>query len=209
MTSGGPTGQQPPEGQGSPAWGQGPGWGQQPPAQPQGPPTSQQPQWGQPLGQQAHPGGGLPPAQPKSADRRPWYQRFWWAIAIGAFALGGMIGAAGSGADPQAAPATVTVTSIQKVARYEPLCSNYLDEEDQRLCEKREQEIRAAARSAAAASATTATTKPAPAPEVTFTDGMYKVGDDIKPGSYKTSGGGLCYYARLKTDDRPATSPTI
>jgi hypothetical protein len=204
MTSGEPTGQQPPEGQGSPAWGQGPGWGQQPPAQPQGPPTSQQPQWGQPPGQQAHPGGGLPPAQSKSPDRRPWYQRFWWAIAIGAFVSGGMIGAAGSGADPQAAPATVTVTSIQKVARYEPLCSNYLDEEDQRLCEKREQEIRDAVKSAApATTATTATTKPkpTPAPETTFGDGIYKVGADIKPGSYRTTGGSNCYYARLHSDD--------
>jgi hypothetical protein len=203
--------QQPPPGppeawdrpSGEPTQPLGQGSGQQPPAQAQGPPTSQQPQWGQPSGQQAHPGWGLPPAQPKSPDRRPWYQRFWWAIAIGAFILGGLIGAGGSGADPQAAPATVTVTSIQRVARYEPLCSNYLDEEDQRLCEQREQEIRDAARSAAAASATTATTKPkpAPAPETTFSDGIYKVGVDIKPGSYRTAGGSNCYYARLRTDD--------
>lgn len=132
----------PPEGwdrpSGEPTQPLGQGSGQQPPAQPQGPPTGQQPQWGQPPGQQAHPGWGPPPAQPKSPDRRPWYQRFWWAIAIGAFILGGLIGAGGSGADPQAAPETVTVTSIQRVARYEPLCSNYLDEEDQRLCEQRE-----------------------------------------------------------------------
>jgi hypothetical protein len=197
----------PPEGwdhpSGEPTQPLGQGSGQQPPAQPQRPPTSQQPQWGQPPGQQAHPGWGPPPAQPKSPHRRPWYQRFWWAIAIGAFILGGLIGAGGSGADPQAAPATVTVTSIQQVARYEPLCSNYLDEEDQRLCEQREQEIRDATKSAAAAAATTATTKPkpAPAPETTFSDGIYKVGADIKPGSYRTVGGSNCYYARLRTDD--------
>ncbi len=31
----------------------------------------------------------------------------------------------------------------------------------------------------------------------TFSDGMYIVGTDIKPGTYKSSGQSGCYYARL------------
>jgi hypothetical protein len=112
---------------------------------------------------------------------------------------------------------TRTVTSVQRVATFEDFCFNYINEDDQQRCEKKEQEIRDAAKSAAAATATTATTKPkpttattkptpkpAPAPETTFGDGLYKVGEDIKPGSYRTSGSGggvPCYYARLRTDD--------
>jgi hypothetical protein len=47
---------------------------------------------------------------------------------------------------------------------------------------------------------------PTPAPEPTgpktsFTDGTYEVGVDIAPGTYKTSGGNGCYYARLSSLD--------
>jgi len=196
----------PPEGSdrpsGEPTQPLGQGSGQQPPAHPQVPPTGQ-PQWNQPPpGDQATPGWGLPPAQPKSPGTQPWYHRWWWAIAIGTFVLGGVIGA-GSSSDPQAAPATVTVTSIQRVATFEEFCFNYIDEDDRQRCEKKDQEIRDAAKGAAAATATTATTKPKPkpAPEPTFGDGIYKVGADIKPGSYRTVGGSDCYYARLRTDD--------
>jgi len=45
---------------------------------------------------------------------------------------------------------------------------------------------------------TTATTKPG-----TYQDGMYEVGQEIKAGTYKTSGGSdrPCYYARLRSDE--------
>jgi hypothetical protein len=55
---------------------------------------------------------------------------------------------------------------------------------------------------AAAPAPITVTQKPAP-PPVEFGDGLYLVGQDIKPGEYKTTGptpGGSCYWARL-TDD--------
>lgn len=32
-------------------------------------------------------------------------------------------------------------------------------------------------------------------------DGMYQVGKDMKAGTWKTSGGGSCYYAILRSDD--------
>lgn len=36
----------------------------------------------------------------------------------------------------------------------------------------------------------------------TFDDGVYEVGSDIKPGTYKTTGSGeSCYYAKLRSPD--------
>ncbi len=32
-------------------------------------------------------------------------------------------------------------------------------------------------------------------------DGTYIVGEDVQPGTYKSSGGDLCYWARLDSDD--------
>jgi hypothetical protein len=95
------------------------------------------------------------------------------------------------------------VTSEKRVATFTEFCFNYISEDDQQRCEKKEQEIRDAAKGAAAATATTATTKPkpAPAPETTHGDGLYEVGNEIRAGTYKTSGGQDCYYARLKSDN--------
>jgi hypothetical protein len=37
-----------------------------------------------------------------------------------------------------------------------------------------------------------------PAPVVAFSDGIFQIPQDVKPGTYKTSGSGdSCYYARL------------
>jgi hypothetical protein len=37
----------------------------------------------------------------------------------------------------------------------------------------------------------------APGPRRTFGDGIYRVGKDIDPGTYRASGGSNCYWARL------------
>jgi hypothetical protein len=168
------------------------GWGQPPPQQ------------GQPPGQQARPGWGPPPIPPRSSEPRTrWYHRWWWAIAIGAFILGGVTGVGGVESTPRVE--TRTVTSEKRVATFTEFCFNYISEDDQQRCEEKEQEIRDAAKVAAAATATTATTKPkpkpAPAPETTFGDGLYEVGNEIPSGTYKTSGGQDCYYARLSSDN--------
>jgi hypothetical protein len=58
------------------------------------------------------------------------------------------------------------------------------------------------ARAAGKAAATPTTKpKPTPAPAPAFSDGLYKVGTDIQPGSNRTAGGAECYYARLRSDD--------
>jgi hypothetical protein len=44
-------------------------------------------------------------------SKLPWY-RHPWVIPLAGFVVGGMVGIYGSGPDPTAAPATVTVTSL-------------------------------------------------------------------------------------------------
>ncbi len=147
--------------------------------QPPGPPHGMPPQqhW------------GMQPGQPP--QKKPFWQRKWVQItgtALLAFTVGaGMAGtetttttttAAG---EPQPAP-TVTVTAKAKPAPR-----------------------------------VTVTAKAKPAPTVTVTakaeappenegggsttfegDGTFVVGEDIQPGTYRTKGGDLCYWARLK-----------
>ena len=45
------------------------------------------------------------------------------------------------------------------------------------------------------------TPPPPPGPKTTFGDGTYLVNTDIQPGTYKSSGTGQCYWARLSSAD--------
>jgi hypothetical protein len=38
---------------------------------------------------------------------------------------------------------------------------------------------------------------PKPGPKRTITDGLWKVGEEVAPGTYRSGGGGSCYWARL------------
>jgi hypothetical protein len=38
---------------------------------------------------------------------------------------------------------------------------------------------------------------PKPGPKRTITDGLWKVGEEVAPGTYRSGGGGNCYWARL------------
>jgi hypothetical protein len=52
------------------------------------------------------------------------------------------------------------------------------------------------------AAAPTTSSPPVTRPDIpVFTDGVYEVGGEIEPGTYKTPGGADCYYARLRSDD--------
>jgi hypothetical protein len=55
------------------------------------------------------PHGQPPPYHP--LYKLPWY-RHPWVITLAGLLVGGMVGIYGSGPDPTAAPATVTVTSL-------------------------------------------------------------------------------------------------
>lgn len=63
----------------------------------------------------------------------------------------------------------------------------------------------------------TYTPPPPPGPKTTITaDGTYQVGVDILPGTYRSTGGGDCYWARLRTlatndiiDNDNASGPAV
>jgi hypothetical protein len=186
MASQPPDRPQPPSGPTQPL----PQWGQQPPQQ------GQPPQWGPP-GQQAQPGWGPPPQQP-AERRRPWYQR-WWAIAAAGFLLGAIVASAGaSNQEPQ----TVTVTKVTERLVWTPECEKIQNQTERRQCEGIMAGYNKSLQSATTVRQATTTTKPNIAVPV-FTDGIYEVGLEIKPGTYKTDGSteGECYYARLSSDD--------
>ena len=119
------------------------------------------------------------------------------------------------GEDQQAAPAPVTSLVERKV--FTDNCTELQSATERQACEGGEsshqlelERVKLEARAEgkkdaeAAAAKPKEAPKPAPAPTTaTFTDGLYKVGADIPPGAYRTTGGGgsPCYYARLKTDD--------
>jgi hypothetical protein len=63
----------------------------------------------------------------------------------------------------------------------------------------------------------TYTPPPPPGPKTTIsTDGTYQVGVDIVPGTYRTTGGSGCYWARLRSlstndiiDNNNASGPVV
>jgi hypothetical protein len=147
--------------------------------------------------QQPPSGWGPPPPPPKGPEVRaasdpkpPFYRRGWFPLLT--FLVGAVVGvgsAGGTESEPQTR--TVTQVSVQEIPVFKESCSDYTRVADIAACraaqEKRE------------APAPTTTSRPAatrpPAP--VYGDGTYEVGSEIKPGTYKTSGG-ECYWERLK-----------
>jgi hypothetical protein len=166
-----------------------PGWDQQSPQQ------KQPPQWGPP-GQQPQPGWGPPPQQP-AERRRPWYQR-WWATGMAGFLLGAIVGLAGS--SNQDRQTATTVTTVVERLVWTTECEKIQNQTERRQCEGIMAGYNKSLQSATTVAP--ATTQPkATTPAPMYTDGIYEVGAEIQPGTYKTSGGEDCYYARLKSDD--------
>jgi len=126
------------------------------------------------------PGWGQPPPPPPPPAGRPpkppFYRRGWFPLVT--FLVGALVGvaSAGGGSDPQAVR-TVTVTSV--VYRPQPTSIQKVP---------------------AAGQTTTTTPKPAAtaAPAATIEDGAWSVPGEVKPGTYRTTGGEGCYWARLK-----------
>lgn len=132
---------------------------------------------------------------PPPARRSPWWRRSW-AVGVAAGIVGLIIGAtaaaSGSGKDSgtKAGPTvTATATATQTAVSTAP-----------------------------APPAGTVTLKPTviktvatktktvrvvytPPPRNVINDGIYQVGRDIPPGTYRTKGGNDCYYAVLNSSD--------
>ncbi|MFC5027843.1 hypothetical protein ACQFX6_17245 [Streptomyces sp. DSM 41987] len=138
---------------------------------------TQQPPSGQPA-----PGGWghLPPAAPPA--KKPLRRKAWFthsAVALVALGLGAGMGGGANAGDGMAATPAPAVTAAAKGAAPAPTKT--------------------------AAKPTTPTTQPArttAAPTAKISgDGEYLVGQDMKPGTYKTKGptdGPMCYWARSK-----------
>lgn len=163
-----------------------PGWTSPPPA------PGGQPGWAQPPPSWSPPPGATA-QQPTPPPSRPWYKRGWFLLLVG-FVAGGIVGASGGGADPQATK-TVTVTSVVERRYFTDNCAEIANQTEQLRCER----ILAGYKEAATAPTTTApkpaATKP---PAATIEDGEWAVPAEVKPGTYRTTGGGNCYWERLK-----------
>jgi hypothetical protein len=118
------------------------------------------------------------PVQPEQPKKRRWVA---WAVPVGAFLLGAIIGGAAGEETPVAsADAPTATTTIEVPVPVETTVEVPVE-----------------------------TTVEVPGPTVTVTakpagpsgsipgDGTYIVGAEVKPGTYKAPGGELCYWARL------------
>jgi len=119
-----------------------------------------------------------PPGAGEPQKRRAW--KTWHVVAIGitAFIIGAAVGAGGSkkGSDT-AAPATTRATPAPTLARTTLAPTTVVP---------------------TTVVPTTAAPTTVPGPKTTFGDGEYRVGSDIAAGTYRASGTGECYWARLK-----------
>jgi hypothetical protein len=152
--------------------------------------------------QQPPSAGWDPPPQPRTGpgvrpavdSKPPFYRRGWFPLAaflVGAI-VGGALGLAAAGS-PEPQTRTVTEVSVQEIPTFKESCSDYTRVEDIAACRKAQENREAAP---------TTSSPPVTRPDIeAFTDGVYEVGAEIKPGTYKTPGGADCYYARLRSDD--------
>lgn len=122
-----------------------------------------------------------PPQMPPVAPRQPWWKRLW-VVAAAAAIIGILIGTAGASgnkkvADAKTVTATATTTSVS--VSVQPAATKTL---------------RPTVVKTIATHTRTATVTYTPAPKPAINDGTYQVGRDIRPGTFRTSGGSQCYW---------------
>lgn len=171
-----------------------------------------------------YPGATPPPDQPGQSGQPDQPTRRiappWWrgrvVVSVLALAIGTILGAAivvdpdttaAAGAEPEPAP-TVTVTETEAVPqeridelddREKSLDARQgrLDDREEGLDERKANLDEREAGLDDRESAVTEAEEEAAANTITG-DGLYVIGDDIEPGTYRATGGGdLCYWARL------------
>jgi hypothetical protein len=174
------------------------------------------------------PAGGFPtaPADGSVSKKRAWWRR-GWVIAVAALLIGiGIGGASGDSSDPKTSPAYKDLaaqlsqvkqqakqqaasdqTKLQEVqgnlpAREAALkkAQSQLKSDEGRL--KTDQDTLAAKeKSVAARERRVGIVEKTIAANTVSGDGMYKVGVDMKAGTYKSNGRSGCYYAVLNSSD--------
>lgn len=76
--------------------------------------------------------GAPPPPRPPKASGLPWYQRWWWAVALAAFLLGVAFAAA---SQPASEPEIRTVTQVSERPVWTPECEEIPNQSERRQCE--------------------------------------------------------------------------
>jgi hypothetical protein len=76
--------------------------------------------------------GTPPPPRPPTANGLPWYQRWWWAVALVAFLLGA---AFAGGSQPEPEPEIRTVTQVSERPVWTPECEEIPNQSERRQCE--------------------------------------------------------------------------
>jgi hypothetical protein len=83
------------------------------------------------MSQQPQPPAGWGTRPPK-ASGLPWYQRWWWAVALAAFLLG--VAFAGA-SQPEPDPEIRTVTQVSERPVWTPECEEIPNQSERRQCE--------------------------------------------------------------------------
>jgi hypothetical protein len=76
--------------------------------------------------------GSPPPPRPPRVSGLPWYQRWWWAVALAAFLLGVVLAGMGQ---PEPEPEIRTVTQVSERPVWTPECEEIPNQAERRQCE--------------------------------------------------------------------------
>jgi len=132
------------------------------------------------------------PPTPPTPPGPPAGQRVWpWVLlAVAAFVVGAVLGAAGMSSSKKSTSSTQTVT-VQAPPTTETQTTTV---------------TASTTTTTSSRSSSSATSSASSGPRTSFSDGTWMVGSGIEPGTYSTEGGTGCYWARLsglsgETDD--------
>ncbi|WP_018180118.1 hypothetical protein [Jongsikchunia kroppenstedtii] len=128
--------------------------------------------------QQATPEHKEPPTPPAPPAQRVWP---WVLLAVAAFVIGAVLGAAGMSSSKKSASNTQTVT-VQAQPTTETQTTTI---------------TASTTTTTSSGTSSSATSSAASGPRTSFGDGTWMVGSGIEPGTYSTDGGDGCYWARL------------
>ncbi|MGW5633966.1 hypothetical protein [Streptomyces sp. NPDC003832] len=147
-----------------------------------------------------------PPAGPSTPPRKPRTNAIIIgaaAAALAAFAIAGVAVASSGGDDkPKAATPTPTVTVTETVSEAVELTDQEIIDRSLEILESASADVDAGLEPDVTIPAVEETEEEPEGPLTSIDEGTYLVGEDVKAGSYKTSGpsDSMCYWSRNKDD---------